>query len=181
MRGGCRWRFDCKFLGVEPMDSWGINPARGQGGPPNCKHRALTTKSSCLLSFWRNKHFPLLNNFITVVVERVLANLEIVNNYLKYVLEGGNLPLQNLPTSIHFLTLFFLKTISHRFWITAQHNIMEIRAIIEHLYCTTHLHVGLEILFIGLKHTDWCSPCCLFTFLQYTSARGYKVFEINKK
>ena len=77
MRGGCRWRFDCKFLGVEPMDSWGINPARGQGGPPNCKHRALTTKSSCLLSFWRNKHFPLLNR----VVERVLANLEIVNNY----------------------------------------------------------------------------------------------------
>ena len=81
MRGGCRWRFDCKFLGVEPMDSWGINPARGQGGPLNCKHRALTIKSSCLLSFWRNKHFPLLNNFITVVVERVLANLEIVNNY----------------------------------------------------------------------------------------------------
>ena len=21
MRGGCGWRFDCKFLGVEPMDS----------------------------------------------------------------------------------------------------------------------------------------------------------------
>ena len=21
MTGGCRWRFDCKFLGVEPMDS----------------------------------------------------------------------------------------------------------------------------------------------------------------
>ena len=63
------------------MDSCVINPGRGQGGPPNCKHRALTTKSSCLLSFWRNKHFPLLNNFITVVVERVLANLEIVNNY----------------------------------------------------------------------------------------------------
>ena len=65
------------------MDSCGINPARGQGGPPNCKRRsrALTTKSSCLLSFWRNKHFPLLSNFITVAVERVLANLEIVNNY----------------------------------------------------------------------------------------------------